>query len=311
MATGQAGLRGAHSLTMTPGWTRLPGLKYLVWATIRYPNLTSEQMSNTFSIDPASLIATLIELKTGYRGFEWESDRWKRDNQRRSPYRVLVLFGLSPRTRDGLLADVCRRFFRRFPGSQELAKQGEDFQECVKAIVRQGQAPFVLSLSQVLADRGAVPKTKEELLKINGVGHKVAECVLAYGWGEDALSLDANVYRVLNRIHGDGARHPKSTGESRELLKCLYQKHRKGFVGKSITMVDIHEILRLHGQVCCTRKPDCAACPVSRCRSRLVDSNPTNGQLIPLGFWDDWRELLLEPDSGAMPKNSGLETLLS
>ena len=47
--------------------------------------------------------------------------------------------------------------------------------------VRQGQVPFVLSLSQVLADRGSVPKTKEELLKNNGVGHKVAAWFLACG----------------------------------------------------------------------------------------------------------------------------------
>lgn len=187
-------------------------------------------MTKTFSIDPVQLIATLTEITSAYPGFEWESDRWKRDSQRRSPYRVLLLFGLSPRTRNDLLVDLCRRFSRRFPGSQELAKQGEDFQECVKAIVRQGQVPFVLSLSHVLADWGSVPKTKEELLKINGVGHKVAECILAYGWGEDALPLDANVYCVLNRINGDGARPPpESTGELRELLKCLYQKHRSEF----------------------------------------------------------------------------------
>ena len=224
-------------------------------------------MTKTFSIDPARFITMLVELKTAYREFEWESARWKKDGERRSPYRVLVLFGLSPWTRDGLLVDLCRQFFRRFPGSQTLARQEEGFLESVKAIVRQGQVPFVLSLAQVLAERGAAPRTAEDLLKMNGVGQKVAECVLAYGWGEDGLPLDANVNRVLNRIHGNEARPQTSTGELRELLKCLYQQHRSEFAGQSITIVDIHEILRLHGQVCCTRKPDCAACPVSRCRS--------------------------------------------
>ena len=266
-------------------------------------------MTKAFSIDPARFITMLVELKTAYRGFVWESARWKRDGERRSPYRVLVLFGLSPRTRDGLLVDLCRRFFRRFPGSQALARQEDGYLESVKAIVRQGQVPFVLSLVQVLAERGAVPRTAEDLLKIHGVGQKVAECVMAYGWGEDSLPLDANVHRVLNRIHGYGVRPAGSTGELRELLKCLHQKHRREFDGLSISMVDVHEILRLHGQVCCTRKPDCAACRVSICGSRLVGIDParTNGT-IP-GFWDDWRELLLEPDCGPMPDNSGLETL--
>jgi endonuclease III len=144
------------------------------------------------------------------------------------------------------------------------------------------------------------------------VGRKVAECVLAYGWGEEALPLDANVHRVLNRIHENGTRPPTtmSTGELRELLKCNYQKHRNEFAGQCITMVDIHEILRLHGQVCCTRKPDCAACPVSQCGSRLAGMNPTCTKQIVPGLWEDWRELLLEPDSGPMPNNSGLETQL-
>jgi len=260
------------------------------------PTAASEQMTNTSTIRSASLMTTLTELKTGYRGFEWESECWRKDSRRRSPYRVLVLFGLSPRTKDCLLVELCRRFFRRFPVSQELAKQREGFLKSVNAIVRQGQVPFVLSLARVLADQGSVPRTAEDLLKINGVGQKVAECVLAYGWGIDALPLDANVQRVLNRIHGNEACPLASTGELRELLKCLYQEHRRDFDGLSISMVDVHEILRLHGQVCCTRKPDCAACPVSRCGSRLVGTDPARTNRTVPGIWDDWRELLLEPD---------------
>ena len=130
----------------------------------------------------------------------WELDRWKRDSPRRSRYRVLVLFGLSPRTRYGLLVVLCRRFFRRYPGSQERAKQREDFQERVKARSR-------------------------------------SFCLCHRSWPTGALAL--------------------------------------------------------------------------RRRSRLVDSNPTNGQLISPGFWDDWRELLLAPDSGALRENTGLETQLS
>ena len=266
-------------------------------------SVSREQMAKTFSMDASTLISTLCELKSAYRGFEWESERWEKEGHQRSPYRALVLFGLSPRTRDSLLVDMCRQFFRRFPDGRTLARQGGDIFDDLKSIVRQGQVPFVISLAQVLAERQAVPMTVEELLKIRGVGHKIADCVLAYGWGHEAVPLDANVYRVLCRIQKTGGRDATaSTSQLRELLKCSHQKHRPEFAAMSIAMVDIHEILRLHGQVCCTRKPDCAACPVSNCGSRLASMDPPmdlmrSHQITP-AIWDDWRELLLEPKVG-------------
>ena len=65
---------------------------------------------------PANRILRLLtELKDAYQGFTWESFLWAECGQHRSPYRALVLFGLSARTRDARLVEMCRRFFRRFP----------------------------------------------------------------------------------------------------------------------------------------------------------------------------------------------------
>ena len=246
----------------------------------------------------------LAELKAGYGGFTWESELWVEDGPRRSPYRALVLFGLSARTKDALLVEMCRKFFRRFPDAGALAEWREFVAEEAQGIVRAGQLPTVVSMAEAVAD--GAPREREGLLGIKGVGGKIAECVLAYGWGEEALPLDANCIRVLDRVFGpvngpvigpvNGKDGPRRTPAAlRDGLKCVYRMYRRQFADLSIGMVDIHEILRLHGQVCCARTPECARCPVSECRSRrepwggsaLIEVAPT--------IWDDWRELINEP----------------
>ena len=244
----------------------------------------------------------MAELKAAYDGFTWESALWAETGHRRSPYRALVLFGLSARTKDALLVDMCRKFFQRFPDSGTLAERREVAAEAARDIVRAGQLPFVASMAQEVVD--GVPREPDALLRINGVGGKIAECVLAYGWGEEALPLDANCIRVLERVFGlhGPDRGPGRTAEAlRDGLKCVYRMRRRHFAALSVGMVDIHEILRLHGQICCGRTPECFRCPVSGCVSRRQPWHESAGIEVSPTVWDDWRELILE---GADPRGS-------
>ena len=248
------------------------------------------------------VLTLLAELKATYEGFTWESELWAKVGHRRSPYRTLVLFGLSARTRDALLVEMCRRFFRQFPDADSLWEQRRTAANNAADIVRAGQWPIVGSIVHAL--EGGVPRDREGLLRIRGVGDKIAECVLAYGWGEDALPLDGNCIRVLLRVFGAPGLVPPETKAAnrnpaplRDMLKTVYLRQHNRFTELSISLVDVHEILRLHGQVCCTRTPDCGSCPVSGCLSRrepwdgrkLIHVSPT--------YWDDWRELINEPVS--------------
>lgn len=239
-----------------------------------------------------SILQSVAELKASYHGFTWESELWGQHGHRRSPYRTLVLFGLSARTRDSLLVDMCGAFFRLFPDAVSLSERKDVVEREARNIVRAGQLQTVVSMAGSVSD--GVPRLREELLAIRGVGDKIAECVLAYGWGDEALPLDANCVRVLGRVYGLDTKG-SSPAPLREGLKCLYRRQRQRFAELSISMVDVHEILRLHGQICCARKPECARCPVSGCKSRrelwdksrVIEVSPT--------IWDDWRELIYEP----------------
>lgn len=246
-------------------------------------------------LNAGQVLTLLVELKAAYDRFTWESELWPRVRGRRSPYRTLVLFGLSARTRDALLVEMCREFFRRFPTKAELAGVAGSLIPSDIQVVRPGQAPFVASMAEALVD--GVPRDRDKLLRIKGVGEKISECVLAYGWGLDALPLDANCVRVLERVAGTERpyRQRGEPGPLRDMLKSVYLNQTQRFSELSISMVDIHEILRLHGQVCCTRTPACARCPVSGCLSRRETWDGTKRIEMSPTIWDDWRELLNEP----------------
>ena len=247
--------------------------------------------------DEAKILAAIEELGRLYRGFPWESVVWAKDGHRRSPYRALVLFGLSARTKDGLLVEMCTKFFRLFPDPGSFGRERHAAQREWRSIVRTGQRPFVeSSIETMTRNDWQVPRDRQQLMNIKGVGEKIAECVAAYGWGEEALPMDGNGRRVVDRICGypidRGSAH---TARVRSWLKEVYELNRGWMTERAVAMVDIHEILRLHGQLVCARVAQCHLCPVSDCASRTCPPMENNGVTVDTGLWDEWRELLLDP----------------
>lgn len=246
----------------------------------------------------STFLRALQELKSHYREFSCESQVWARLGHRRSPYRVMVLFGLSARTKDKLLVETCHRFFLNFPDPSSLLAQWPAQRTLVESIVRKGQLPFVESLAAKLGEwGGVVPQDKAKLLRVAGVGEKISECVLAYGWGEESLPMDGHGCRLHQRLLGlpDVAKSWKAAN-IRDCVKTIFHRRREWMKSLNIALVDIHELLRLHSQVVCGRSPDCQRCPVSQCHSRrreYLDCEPTNDIN---SLWQDWRDLILEPE---------------
>ena len=244
-----------------------------------------------------AFLQTLKEIKAHYREFCWESQVWPRLGHRRSPYRVMILFGLSARTKDQLLVETCRRFFLHFPYASSLLEQWPAQKTLIESIVRKGQLPFVESLAANLSEwEGEIPRDKAKLLKVVGVGEKITECVLAYGWGVESLPMDGNGCRLHQRLMGlpDVAKSWKPA-HIRDVLKAIFHEHRTWMKDQKVAMVDIHELLRLHSQLVCVRSPECQRCPVTRCLSRrreFLGCEPP----VYNNLWRDWRDLLLEPE---------------
>jgi len=98
---------------------------------------------------------------------------------------------------------------------------------------------------------GEVPRTREELEALPGVGRKTANVILNTAFGEPTIAVDTHIFRVSNRT---GIAHGKTPLEvEKRLLRLTPDEFKK----------DAHHWLILHGRyVCKARKPLCAECPI-------------------------------------------------
>jgi endonuclease-3 len=122
------------------------------------------------------------------------------------------------------------------------------------------KAKNVIALSEALIRNfgGEVPRTREELQSLPGVGRKTANVVLNTAFGEETFAVDTHVFRVSNRT---GLAPGKSPDEvEAKLDKIVPQPFRR----------DAHHWLILHGRyVCKARTPECWRCVVADlCRYR-------------------------------------------
>ena len=132
---------------------------------------------------------------------------------------------------------------------------GEDrLREAIKTIgLFNTKAKNVIALSHALIDNhgGEVPRTREELQALPGVGRKTANVVLNTAFGEETFAVDTHVFRVCNRT---GLAPGKNVDEvEAKLEKIVPQPFRR----------DAHHWLILHGRYTCkARLPECWRCPV-------------------------------------------------
>jgi endonuclease-3 len=100
--------------------------------------------------------------------------------------------------------------------------------------------------------RSEVPRTREQLEKLPGVGRKTANVILNTAFGEPTIAVDTHIFRVANRT---GIAPGKNVLEVElKLLKAVPKEFR----------LDAHHWLILHGRyVCKARKPECTVCTIN------------------------------------------------
>ena len=113
------------------------------------------------------------------------------------------------------------------------------------------KANNVIALARMLIDRydAEVPRTREELEELPGVGRKTANVVLNIAFGEPTIAVDTHLFRVSNRTGIAPGKTPLEV--EKKLLKSVPPKY----------MRHAHHWLILHGRYICTaRKPKCGSC---------------------------------------------------
>ena len=170
-------------------------------------------------------------------------------------YQLLVAVVLSAQATDASVNIACRPLFERIRTPRQMVDFGEDaLRDAIKTIgLFNTKAKNVIALSQALIDQhaGEVPRTREELQALPGVGRKTANVVLNTAFGDETFAVDTHVFRVCNRT---GLAPGKTVDEvEAKLDKIVPQPFRR----------DAHHWLILHGRYTCkARLPECWRCPV-------------------------------------------------
>ena len=171
-------------------------------------------------------------------------------------YQLLVAVVLSAQATDASVNLACRPLFAKISTPQQMLDLGEDrLRDAIKTIgLFNTKAKNVIALSEALIRDfgGEVPRTREELQTLPGVGRKTANVVLNTAFGEETFAVDTHVFRVCNRTGLAPGKTPEEV--EAKLEKIVPQPFRR----------DAHHWLILHGRyVCKARKPECWRCVVA------------------------------------------------
>jgi endonuclease-3 len=181
-----------------------------------------------------------------------------------SVFELLAAVLLSAQATDVSVNKATRGLFAAAPTPQRMLALGvEGLEPYIRTIgLYRTKAKNLIETCRLLIERhgGQVPRAREALEALPGVGRKTANVVLNCAFGEETMAVDTHIFRVANRTGLAPGKNPLEVELA--LLARVPAAYR----------VDAHHWLILHGRyVCQARKPLCEVCAVSR----WCDSAPT------------------------------------
>ena len=171
-------------------------------------------------------------------------------------FQLVVAVALSAQATDVGVNKATRALFAKVETPQQMLELGEDgLKQHIKTIgLFNSKARNVIALSQLLVDEfgGEVPSTRDELVRLPGVGRKTANVVLNCWFGQETFAVDTHIFRVGNRTGLAKGKNPDQV--EAKLEKAVPAPFRMG----------AHHWLILHGRyICKARTPECWRCPVA------------------------------------------------
>ncbi|NNU43387.1 endonuclease III [Ramlibacter montanisoli] len=173
-------------------------------------------------------------------------------------FELLAAVLLSAQATDaGVKGEATRRLFHVANTPQAILALGQEgLEEYIKTIgLYRMKAKHLLETCRILVEKhgGKVPREREALEALPGVGRKTANVVLNVAFGEEAMAVDTHIFRVSNRTGLAPGKTPL------EVEERLMQRVPKAY------LQDAHHWLILHGRyVCVARLPKCWQCAVAR-----------------------------------------------
>ena len=172
-----------------------------------------------------------------------------------NPYTLLVAVALSAQATDVGVNKATRALFAKVTSPQQMLDLGEEgLKQHIKTIgLFNTKAKNVIAAARILVDEfgGEIPRERDKLEQLPGVGRKTANVVLNVAFGEPTIAVDTHIFRVSNRTGLAPGKNPL------EVEIKLEKSTPEPFVTHA------HHWLILHGRyVCKARTPECWHCPV-------------------------------------------------
>jgi len=174
-----------------------------------------------------------------------------------NPFKVLISTVLSQRTRDENTAKASKQLFSKFPSAKKLAKaKTKEIEKLIKpAGFYKVKAKRIKKIALDIEQKfnGKVPFSLEQLISLDGVGRKTANCVLVYSFRIPAIPVDVHVHRISNRI---GLVKTKSPEETEQKLMKLIPRNK---------WIELNDLMVKFGQKkCFPRNPKCENCLLNK-----------------------------------------------
>jgi endonuclease-3 len=172
-----------------------------------------------------------------------------------TPFELLIAVILSAQSTDKGVNKATAKLFPIANTPQKILVLGVDgLKTFIKTIgLYNTKAKNILATCHILVEKfdGQVPRKREELESLPGVGRKTANVILNAAFGEPTIAVDTHIFRVANRTGLAPGKTPF------EVEKKLLEVTPPEFLH------DAHHWLVLHGRyICIARKPLCPVCPI-------------------------------------------------
>jgi endonuclease-3 len=196
------------------------------------------------------------EVREAFERFSKANPDPRGELEHLNPYTLVVAVALSAQATDAGVNKATRNLFPVADTPQKMLELGEEkLREYIKTIgLYRNKAKNVIALSQKLIDEfgGEVPRSREALESLPGVGRKTANVVLNMAFGEPTMAVDTHVFRVGNRTGLAPGKDPLEV--ELNLVRVIPPEF----------MLHAHHWLILHGRyTCVARKPRCEVCLIN------------------------------------------------
>jgi len=172
-----------------------------------------------------------------------------------NPLELLVATILSAQCTDERVNQVTPALFTKYPAARDYARaEPETVEQEVRSTgFYRAKTRSIIAMAKALVEKhgGEVPRSRETLVALPGVGLKTANVILGNAFGEQAVAVDTHVFRVSQRLALARSDDPDEIHD--QLVEVL--------PGRELTLTT--HLVQAHGRRCCfARKPLCPRCPV-------------------------------------------------